>query len=112
MLGFIKKLFKKDDDMVLEFSPDEYKLLIRNRAPAPHCDQNVLHAPGRCDFCDIYKDLQHFRITSGINFTGETDPEKKPCPATEARKLEDIERWPGNRVEGYRWTESLEKKDL
>ena len=68
-------------------------------AKHPHCDSRVLHAPGKCEFCDRYQDRQNERIAQGINFTGENDPAKKPCPATEVRPLDMIERWPGNRPE-------------
>lgn len=81
---------------------EEYKLYAeavrRNGADiAPHCDSEVLHAPGRCATCDDNRpDLQEFRLLHGINFTGETDPAKLPCPATTHRPLETIERWGGN----------------
>ena len=31
-----------------------------------------------------------------INFTGENDPKKAPCPSTYFRPLETIEKWHGN----------------
>ena len=51
------------------------------RAFSPHCDANVLHAPGTCRYCDAYSDRQDTRIACGINFTGENDPNKLPCPS-------------------------------
>lgn len=69
------------------------------RAPSPHCDMNVLHAPGECVYCDNYPDFQAARIRDNINFTGKTNPNLKPCPATMKRTLERIERWPGNVAE-------------
>lgn len=84
--------------------PEEYAAYdVALRAAAdregviPHCDSNVLHAPGRCDYCDRgFADLQEFRLLHGINFTGESDPTKLPCPATAKRPVETIERWGGN----------------
>lgn len=64
---------------------EEYK------APFPHCDSNVLHAPGECVYCDMYPQEQQQRITNGINFTGHGLD-----PATEARPLEIVNRWYGN----------------
>lgn len=66
-------------------------------APYPHCDSNVLHSPGRCVFCDKFKDAQQARIYAGINFTGEDAYDRYPDPATQLRPLEVIERWGGNR---------------
>lgn len=64
----------------------------------PHCDSNILHAPGECRYCDDgYPDLQEFRALHLINFTGQHDPNKLTCPAEVARRLEDIELWGGNR---------------
>jgi hypothetical protein len=63
----------------------------------PHCDSNVLHGPGTCRFCDTYAaDLQDQRITQGINFTNENDPDKLPCPATMRRPASRIHTWGGN----------------
>lgn len=68
------------------------------RAYAPHCDARVLHAPNKCRYCDHYKEWQQAREVWGINFTGEEDPEKLPCPSTTERPLSKIEEWPGNRA--------------
>ena len=62
-------------------------------APFPHCDSNVLHAPGECEYCDLYPAEQHARIRLGINFTGHGAD-----PATDLRPLDIINRWPGNRA--------------
>lgn len=64
----------------------------------PHCDELVLHAPGKCQFCDRYSLWQHERIRDGVNFTGENDPNKKACPSTARRPLAVIERWERNRA--------------
>lgn len=74
---------------------------IPDRAFAPHCDQWVLHAPGRCQHCDKYSDWQKMREMWDVNFTGERDPNKRPCPSEERRPLERIERWGGNRARRY-----------
>lgn len=63
---------------------------------SPHCDLNVLHAPGMCQVCDLFPELQRARHEANVNFTGENDPSKDPCPATLVRDLQKIERWPGN----------------
>jgi hypothetical protein len=69
----------------------------------PHCDSNVLHAPGECDHCDHYPEAQDARMRGGINFTGHGLD-----PATAKRPLETINRWGGNipkkgPVIGYDW---------
>lgn len=65
---------------------------------AVHCDPNVLHAPGKCKFCDEFgANLQQDRINRGINFTGEYDKNKEGCPSELRRPLDYIERWPNNR---------------
>ncbi|HET6372995.1 MAG TPA: hypothetical protein VFG76_06795 [Candidatus Polarisedimenticolia bacterium] len=67
----------------------------------PHCDALVLHAPGACPYCDRHPDWQQLRQMWGINFTGEHDSSKIACPAERRRSLDTINRWPGNRPEGY-----------
>jgi hypothetical protein len=64
----------------------------------PHCDQLVLHGPkANCRYCNEHPEWQQLREVWGINFTGENDPEKVPCPATLRRSVENIHKWPGNR---------------
>lgn len=65
-------------------------------AEFPHCDANVLHAPGMCTYCDMFPELQQARVDANVNFTGEADTTKDECPATRHRGLEAIERWGGN----------------
>lgn len=65
-------------------------------AQFPHCDSNVLHAPGTCRFCDMSPQLQLGRSAAHVNFTGEHDPEKLPCPAENYRPLDTINQWAGN----------------
>lgn len=36
---------------------------------APHCNTEVLHAPGQCYYCDHYPDRQSARAASGGSFT-------------------------------------------
>lgn len=67
-----------------------------SRAPFPHCDSDVLHAPGKCEFCDMYPDFQKLRAEYAVNFTGENKPGFAPCPSEMKRSLETIEKWPGN----------------
>lgn len=70
-----------------------------NDAPYPHCDSNVLHKPGACEFCDMYPEAQKKRMLDGVRFTGQPDVDglMKPCPSETYRPLDVIERWPGNR---------------
>ena len=62
----------------------------------PHCDDAVLHAPGECVYCDRYPEAQARREANGINFTGQHDPSREPCPAEARRGLGAINRWSGN----------------
>lgn len=63
---------------------------------APHCDDLVLHAPGQCEYCDKVPRWQAWRVENGVNFTGEKDPNKKPCPA-EVVRGDDCQVWHGNK---------------
>lgn len=64
----------------------------------PHCDPRVLHAPGKCQFCDLHPEWQVLRQTWAINFTGEHKAGKLVCPSEQARSLDTVEAWPGNRA--------------
>jgi len=66
-------------------------------AASPHCDPDVLHRPSKCEFCDQFPSRQAARVRDRVNFTGEEDQAKGPCPSTITRPLEVIERWSGNR---------------
>ena len=35
----------------------------------PHCNTEVLHAPGTCRYCDEFPDRQAMRTASGTSFT-------------------------------------------
>jgi|SRR6476469_5050663 len=74
---------------------DGYKM------PMAHCDQTILHAPGKCQFCDHYPEAQALREFWRINFTGESDERKAPCPSEYFRPAELRDRWPGNTPGGY-----------
>ena len=67
----------------------------------PHCDQSILHAPGVCEYCDMHPAWQELRSGWGINFTGEADPAKAPCPSTFFRPSAYRDLWPGNTPDGY-----------
>jgi len=69
---------------------------MQTQTKYPHCDPRVLHLPKDCEFCDMYPALQAERIRDGVNFTGENNPKKKPCPAETARGLKSINSWHGN----------------
>lgn len=71
------------------------------KAPFPHCDDLVLHAPNHCQYCDMYPEKQQERIKSGTNFTGEHNPTKYSCPAELRRSEELINKWSGNRPREY-----------
>jgi hypothetical protein len=53
-----------------------------------------------CDVCDNFPIAQKLREIWNINFTGEGNPNKQPCPAEVARPVDLIHRWPGNRPWG------------
>lgn len=38
-------------------------------APYPHCNTEVLHAPGECVYCDMYPERQQARIAGGSPFS-------------------------------------------
>jgi hypothetical protein len=63
----------------------------------PHCDQLVLHREGTCRYCDAHPEWQELRALWGINFTGENDDSKIPCPSTRRRPLNSVHAWSGNR---------------
>jgi len=70
----------------------------QHRAFAPHCDPSVLHSKeSGCIHCQKYPDWQELRRRQRINFTGEHDPKKAPCPSENFRDVSTIYRWPGNR---------------
>ena len=71
---------------------DAFKLL----GQFPHCDQTVLHKKGACEYCDALPEWQALRVAWGINFSGESDPAKIPCPSTRTRTAEQVNRWGGN----------------
>ena len=64
----------------------------------PHCDALILHAPKQCAYCDEHPDWQALRVLWGINFTGEHDPAKAPCPAERLRPMQIIDHWHNNRA--------------
>lgn len=64
---------------------------------APHCDSTILHAPGECQYCDLYPDRQALRELWRTNYTGHHDDDLAPCPSEYFRSGETRDRWPGNR---------------
>ena len=76
---------------------DGYEQFITSGKRFTHCDAYVTHRPGECKQCDEYSpDLQQWRLDNDINFTGETDAAKLPCPATQRRDIKKIHAWGGN----------------
>jgi hypothetical protein len=80
----------------------EYRELLNDSVTRtiPHCDSDVLHSLGTCEYCDKRPELQGFRHVHQMQFTNEEfDPQlhNYPCPSFERRPLGNIERWPGNR---------------
>lgn len=76
-----------------DFDPGLYK-----NGRAPHCDQRVLHAPGKCSVCDEYAPAaQAARKYRKVSFTGESALDCTPCPADFARGLGAAHVWHGNR---------------
>lgn len=71
--------------------------LDNDRAAFPHCDDLVLHAPGHCEYCDVYPDRQMERLRLLINFTGQSIPGRAKCPSEVRRPLEVSHAWFGNR---------------
>lgn len=68
----------------------------RNRAYSPHCDSSILHAPGKCEYCDEYPDWQRYREVARIAFTNEMSDNKAPCPSVWHRSPEMRDLWYGN----------------
>ena len=65
-------------------------------AEYPHCDQDVLHAPQKCEYCDEFPQKQQHRLDNFINFTGEDDKTKYRCPSDAKRGLGGAHVWGGN----------------
>lgn len=77
-------------------------------APAPHCDQLILHSPGACRYCDDHPVWQDARTVAGIAFSDTTDNEVleaglTPCPSTRRRAAEVRDRWGGNVPAGHNY---------
>ncbi len=73
------------------------RLFFDGHLCGPHCDGRILHAPGECEVCDKFPLLQKVRKAWGINSTGQSDPERQPCPA-DATRGDTHQKWPGNRA--------------
>lgn len=72
----------------------------------PHCDARILHRPTTCTYCDTHPEWQAYRIAMGINFTGETDSDKAPCPSQRFRPHQVAHQWHGNRPTNRKLTEA------
>lgn len=66
----------------------------------PHCDSEVLHAPGECAVCDLYPGRQQARVNGRVAFSGHDPvPGQDPCPADERRPKDSVSwhgHWGGN----------------
>lgn len=94
----LRELQLKQDEALRTFKEAYGAALPPDGFQRPHCDGWVLHAPGKCEFCDKHPDWQKARADHGVAFTDEVDPAKAPCPATLLRDPAIINRWPGNRA--------------
>lgn len=72
---------------------------------APHCDSDILHAPGECAYCDRRPEWQALRMLWGIAFTGHQPKihgsgpaawHEIACPSDIRRPGSVAARWPGN----------------
>ena len=72
--------------------------ITKGGASHPHCDDRILHRPGKCWACDLYPERQALRVKFSIRYTGD-DPLAMPvwpCPAEMARPAESLNHWYGN----------------
>ena len=60
----------------------------------PHCDSNILHSPGTCEFCDHYPDRQELRRHYGEPFTDQQGEHED----IGGRSKRQAEKWWGNRA--------------
>ena len=75
-----------------------YQWATLSQETFPHCDQNCIHRPLSCEYCDQYAgNIQQNRELLKVNFTGENDPRKHPCPSDLKRGLAGAHVWGGNR---------------
>jgi hypothetical protein len=65
-------------------------------ADFPHCDQDVLHAPTTCQYCDMFPEKQQYRLDNSINFTDENYIGRTPCPSDAKRGRGVAHKWGGN----------------
>lgn len=78
-------------------TPKEARKYTKRGVP-PHCDADVVHAPGECVFCDVTPGLQESRAADGIAYTGhEPVGDQLPCPSDARRGLAGAHVWGGNR---------------
>lgn len=71
--------------------------ILHSESIFPHCDTQVLHAPGECLYCDKMPARQALRIVWDIAFTGHKPVEgEMPCPSDKKRGLGQAHLWSGN----------------
>jgi len=86
---------------VLDYDREVERVCAPQGYCGPHCDSRVLHAPGICEHCDKFPELQAYRKAHVINFTGDHIIGQLVCPAEVRRSLAVINRWPSNTTGGY-----------
>lgn len=101
-----------------EISREDALRATRASSPdaTPHCDAEVVHAPGECVFCDVAEEVhgwQTARREGGHAFTGHAPDAmagQLPCPSDVRRGKAGAHVWGGNapvaeaKVEGHRPT--------
>jgi hypothetical protein len=61
-------------------------LLPTGGPPFPHCSTAVLHAPGVCQYCDQFPQLQNARTEWGLEFTRALTVEELLTPPHECKE--------------------------
>jgi hypothetical protein len=84
------------DPKVPERPKLDWTLVHKHVEQFPHCDHLILHAPGKCRYCDSHPEWQALRLAWEINFTGEENPQLAPCPSAKYRPAYQAHRWHGN----------------
>lgn len=76
---------------------EAYMQFVRDRELNPHCDNQILHSPGKCKYCDDHPDAQTYRKMLHLKFTDEMSEGDSVLPGGERTKAR-AERWGGNQA--------------